>query len=733
MIESLILGIHTINSWTQENQFTENKIAIVSESKSLPYYKKLLNYSFFWQNNCKNPKNEKNLLGKRPNNYELSQSKVVINFDSTDWQTADLSLQKNQFSFNQLLPTTEFNINIPNITVNEHTNLIAQVPIYRQKPTANVSYDTPPFASEVWKLSWGSGQGLAPQLWFWENVPQYNELKRQINAAAAKLQAENKVPFAGLQLWQDVFKKSQSGGQYSNLAGHQAWVQWIKTRPEYLGVDYSGVEFGWGYVSPLVPLKKEDYPSNFQGSTAYYADWQADRFGRLAAFTGVQGFLFSDFFDSHPHTGIQNYFNARIIDDFKRVTSTTLSSQNITAQAEEIRSRYYMKWLDYWVDRWAYSWAAIDREIRKHTGKPSWLINQTSFTPAGQRRFGAVDPRIILQKMSPDNVVFQVQTVQGFMMRQLPIPESYESASIGIHAAREPEAHYGHILMSSEDRYWAAVNKLWPELTQQAREEVGNKRLKRTWLESGWTHIATRQGNVRRATESWSRSYHDIGKVDENWVRLLRGIDPTRPFGPAIYYSVGVERGYESYYGAKGNILENSYLGTQLKPVTEFKNIGVPFNYYVSDAALSKLSSRIAPSAWIIPDRYLNGQDLLPQKEREVLQKFAPILTQDQIQNYKYPLTFSTNNSTRKIEGFGFYDQNDRLIVVASDRITIGETNNTIGAVQVTVNLKLPDGSYTARNLLNNQTISFKVVSGSGKFITNVDRWDTQAFEIVRT
>lgn len=603
-------------------------------------------------------------------------------------------------------------------------------PISRKKPTANISYDNPPFTDEVWKQSWGSGQGLAPQLWFWEDVPQYQQLKEKINGVAAKIEAEGKVPVTGLHLLREVFTKSKSGGEYSELPGHQAWVKWVEAHPEYLGVDRNEKHFGWGYVSPLVPLKAEDYPQNFEGDVAYFADWQADKLGRLAAFTGINGFLFSDFFDSHPHTSPQNYFNSGIIDDFERVTDITLTSKTITKQAQELRSQYYQEWLDYWVDRWAYNWSAIVREIRRYTGKEPWLVSQTSFTPASMRRHGAVDPRVILQYISPDNIIFSVQSIQGLMIRHLPLPESIESASIGLHAAREPEAYYDHNIMSSEDRYWKAVDDLWSDLSEEIREELGWKRLKRTWLESGWTHVATRQGNIRRAAETWTRSYHNKGEIDRSWVKLLREIEPTRPFGPAIYYSVSIERAYEAY-GEVQNPIHLSYLGEELQPVTELKEAGIPFNYYVSDAALNKLQNDFYPTVWIIPDRYLKGKDLLPTRERIALEKIAPILSEKEAQKFDYPLSFSSNQQGRTIAGFGFYDQNDRLIVVASDRITIGETNANLGATQATVHLKLPDGKYAVRELLNNREITFKVISGSGEFSTTIDRWDTQVFKIL--
>lgn len=661
-------------------------------------------------------------------NKTMDKTNPFIDVDSTGLQTVNLWMREDGFTVDKFLltkdpafdPATDLNF-----------ALVSDTPISRKEPVASVSYDNPPFSNEVRYQSWGASQGLAPQMWFWENVPQYQEFQRQTNQSSNKIRESGRVPYAGLQLWQDAFRRSQPGETYGKLPGHQAWVKWIEERPEYLGVRPDGTNFGWGYVSPLVPLKPEDYPEDFEGDVAYFADWQAERLGRLAAFTGIQGFSFSDFFDSHPHSGPHRYFNSRIIKDFERLTNITLSSTTLTEQADEIRTQYYQNWLDYWVERWAYNWSAIVREFHKHTGEAPALRTQVSFTPASMRRHGAIDPRVILQKVSPDNIVFNVQTVQSFMMKRDPVPESFESASIGLHAAREPEGYYGHILMSSEDRYWEAVEELWPQLSQETQQELGWKRLKRTWLESGWTHVATRQGNTRRAAESWTRSYHDKGEIDQSWVKLLRDIDPTRPFGPAVYYSVNIERGYESHHGANGNTLRNSYLGGRLEPVTELKEGGIPFNYYVSDAALNKLQDNFVPSAWIIPDRYLDEKDLLPVEERKALEAIAPILSEDNAQKFDYPLSFSSDQEGRTITGFGFYDQNDNLIVVASDRITIGESNANLGATLATVHLKLPDGKYIARELLSDQETAFTVTSGSGEFLTTIDRWDTQVFEII--
>jgi hypothetical protein len=46
------------------------------------------------------------------------------------------------------------------------------------------------------------------------------------------------------------------------------------------------------------------------------------------------------------------------------------------------------------------------------------------------------------------------------------------------------------------------------------------------------------------------------------------------------------------------------------------------------------------------------------------------------------------------------------------------------------VNLELPDGEYTARELLTGKETNFSVTSGSGEFKTTINRWDTNVFAI---
>ncbi|MEO1300083.1 MAG: hypothetical protein AAFW75_30795, partial [Cyanobacteria bacterium J06636_16] len=602
-----------------------------------------------------------------------------------------------------------------------------------ENPAAErVNHEMPPFESKTRTQSWGAGGGLAPLLWFWEEVPRFQDegTMDTIRGVAESIDEDDKVPTVGLQLWQDAWERSQPGGDYADEPGHKQWVEWVQAHPDYLGVNKEGEAFNWGYVSPLTPLDPEDYPEGFEGDVAYFADWQAEKIGQHAAHTGVRGLQLSDFFDSHPHTGPYNYFNEGIIDDFERKTGITLKDGTVEAQAEEIRSQYHTEWLDHFVDGWAYNLEAQVREIREHTGKEPWVLYQASFTPHAMRQHAAIDARALADRVSPDNFIMNVQTVQGFLHSLQEKDVSYHSGSIGLYAAHEPDVNYGHILPAAGESFWKAVDHFWPELSAEAREELGWKHLKQTWLESGWTHVATRQGDTRRAAETWSRSYWDGGEIEEGWIDVLHEHQPVRPFGAAIYSSTGIQRAIEQELGADANLITQAYLGDHLEPLTDIIESGAAStNFYASDAALDNLAAEHQPTAWIVPDRV----ELLPDEERAKLEAIAPVLSAENLDEADHPLTFTTDEADRTVKGFGFYNQNDELIVVASDQISFDETSSNKKPAQTTVHLDLADGQYVARDLFTGEATTFEVSAGTGQFRTTIDRWDTRAFAITLT
>jgi hypothetical protein len=187
---------------------------------------------------------------------------------------------------------------------------------------------------------------------------------------------------------------------------------------------------------------------------------------------------------------------------------------------------------------------------------------------------------------------------------------------------------------------------------------------------------------------------------------------PTRPFGYAVYYSTDIERRVEATVPANGG--NGAYMTPQV--LMDFKDGGGVVNYYVSDAALDHLKPDARPAAWLVLDR----ADRMSADERRKLTRIAPVLTSlDAARNFpNAPLAFSGG-----LTGSGFYDQNGRLIVTATNR----QATDCAGSLILN---GLPDGHYTATDLFAKQTFSFDVSRRHASVPITVTRWDTRAFAI---
>jgi hypothetical protein len=169
-----------------------------------------------------------------------------------------------------------------------------------------------------------------------------------------------------------------------------------------------------------------------------------------------------------------------------------------------------------------------------------------------------------------------------------------------------------------------------------------------------------------------------------------------------------------------------TYLSDWNRPICSLREQGLACNYYVSEPALNRIS---APVFWVIPVQDAGKVNPLSQAEYDRLAKIAPVVIgEDAVKEERNSLRFSGGN--HGITGFGFYDQTDRLIVVVSDVIVKGESNNALPATTATVLLRLPDGNYNAQELFSGEVIEFNISSGKGEFKTDLARWDTKVFAI---
>jgi len=298
-----------------------------------------------------------------------------------------------------------------------------------------------------------------------------------------------------------------------------------------------------------------------------------------------------------------------------------------------------------------------------------------------------------------------------------------ELAGFALAAAREPLIRNGANLEADDEAYRTAIAKFYPTLDATSQREVGLKLLKRLWIWSAWAHVADRSGRVRRAIAFASRDYWDSGSLAalDPMTKVIRATVPARPFGPALYYSVAVERAVEQAEAKKAGTKDED-VSTYL-PAADLQGLidsGAPVGYYVSDAALAavgKDGAHNAPSAWIVMD----AAELLPPTEQSALQAIAPVATSaDALAALPdQPLKLS-----KGLAGFGFYDAGGALILVIGNPATGPDAQPVSGTVQLT-KLAAVDGSYQLRNLLTGATQSITISNHRATFPAEVTRWDT--------
>ena len=614
----------------------------------------------------------------------------------------------------------------------------SQSPLNIQGQVGLTSYTMLPFSSAVYQLSWGSTAGLAPMNLFWRDGSHFNDKITMTNAleAAKNLTAQRLVPASSSQRWEDTYEIAQplslfpgepawfAKDRNNGVAASpefQAWVQWVKARPNLpimasdggsMPSSFRTWQGSWGHISPLMPLAASDCPQGMPACS--YGDWYASRWGETAALSGAYGIMLSDFSDSQPHqlsTG--QGFNPEIIASFERAENVAVPPGAILQRSEWIAANAISKWNDHLSNGYGMFYGALAQNLSEQTRHDSLVIDQCSLWPS-VRRFSGTDERLLRNYVSPRNYLceWDVQSMQ--------VGRGGEDPALGvgayaIAAAREPDMRNGANLEANDSAFWRAIASFNPTLDAAGQQEKGLKLLKRSWMEASWAHIATRQGQARRALSFMSRDYWDSGMLDPTLQGLITSIYPTAPFGFAVYYSTAAERAVEQQ-----TALADPYSQAYYNPakLLALKNAGVPVGYFVSDAALPALLPAAKPSAWII----LEHPELIPEAEMQALESVAPVLTTlAQVQSLPgAPLAF-----TDGLTGTGFYDQNERLILTVTNPMDFNVTG-------LTTLQDLRDGRYTMLDLFTNNAQPFIVASGIGAVSLAVTRWDTRAFAVTR-
>ncbi len=603
------------------------------------------------------------------------------------------------------------------------------------------SYTTLPYAGSIFQLSWGSGNGFDPAQWFWQSGTHFTNASTMGNARGAAWGWANSgiVPMAQAQRWEDTYEAAQPASAFASepaaadgsyfaadrVSGleagpeFQAWVAWIKARPSLLIMANDGGSVptyfrpwggSWGHISPLMPLAKSDCPTGM--SSCVFGDWAAARWGQTAALSGAFGIGLSDFSTAQPGISTEMGYNPALISAFEAAEKVSVPSGSTSQQSAWIIANAMPQWNDYLSSGYAHFLSALQADVQSGTGESSLVIQQCSLWPALLRFYG-IDQRMISNAIPTKNYVceWDEQSMQIGRGGQDPV---YGVGAYAEAAAREPNLRNGANLEANDSAYWSAIAYFNPTLSSAEQQEKGLKLLKRAWLEGSWAHIATRQGTVRRAMSFMSRDYWDAGTVDPTVQSLMTSIVPTAPFGMAVYYSINAERTREQQI-ATGNPYVEAYYDPSL--LYALKNEGVPVNYFVSDAALSSLKASAKPAAWII----LEHPELISSTEMKKLISIAPVLTTTAaVEAFQAPLQFSGG-----LTGAAFYDQNDRLIVTATDP-------SAIAASGFATLRGLPNGTYTVQNLTTNTTFQVTVKAKTVSVPLSVARWDTEVLAFTR-
>jgi hypothetical protein len=613
-----------------------------------------------------------------------------------------------------------------------------------------------PFGSSIYSNSWGSGNALpnyaslAPANLFW-NVGSFFTNPGYMAAAqfaAQSLSSAGVVPAGVAQRWEDTFAISQPLSSYPNppawlvadqaanfnpstMPEYQAWVAWVHARPNLeavandggtVGPDFRPWEGTWGYISFPMPLAKGDCQT-IGMTKCTYGDWYAYRWAQTSALSGAYGVVLSDGSNMQMSQPSWVYdFNPLLVSAFAKTNGLTITGTT-AQQSATIVNNYMPMWNDYLANGYNAFYAAMAKDISSATGKQSLVVGGCSNSP-GLDRFYALDWREFHKNGATYPWVKNLLVVCDNITIEPDRDGDNITEGMGgsvINAAREPGIRFGAYLSANDSTYWAAVAQFNPTLDAADQQEWGLKQLKRQWLDFAWAQVGTRQGDARRALAFAWRDHWDAGTVDATTTQLIQTINPVRPFGFALYYSVNVERAVEQTLCANGscNALGSAYL--QVDDLLALRQ-AVPLNYFVSDASLPTLRPSAYPAGWIV----LDAGNKLPQSELAMLNKIAPVFTSAaEAQAYaNAPLAF-----TGGLTGTSFIDQNDRIIITVTNPSTAANAGTINGSI---VLRGLPNGNFTLTDLYANTTTPVTVTGGTATIPVSVTRWDTLAFALAR-
>jgi hypothetical protein len=620
-------------------------------------------------------------------------------------------------------------------------------------PANGLSADRPVLLFEkngVFGQPWGAAGSAWPQQLFWNNVEDNNNhhLQEMINDASG-IEASGLVPVLGCVAWGYEYTSATGGDSanlsstpdFSNIGGWKQWGEWMKdsSRVKYYSTNWKG-KVEPGYITPLMPMKPDDWPSEWKApenwvaplgwsdnkptSEISYGQWIGTRLAQLALKTGTRGMMCADYVIGLEWGDAIDY-NQRVVDDFAAWAGVTIPQGSVAERADYIQMNHKSQWFDFKCVRFAEFYCSMGQNLIDN-GKIPLLGGQT----LGETRGSGNDFRIYTQGINgsmslPGKYWFFNVELQADDLRP---PHEYwvSAAKMGMLACREPDMRLGGQMNALGGQ--GMFNR---SLKNDNRDTIwGKKHLTNQWLSVGWTHIAGRDGKVRRAPMSFMRSYWDAGETPTEEFDLILKHIPRHPFGPAVYYSVAIERSFE-----KGNgKYSNSWYMCAEKFIRELSPIkngthqgytrGLCNGYWVSDVGIDSLKPVDYPSAWIVYD-----SEYLPASERTKLETMAPIVDPEKkfskAASTLFPLgpVYVDQNNDQCLNCLAFVDQNESVIVMVSNSMESDATArlmfNHVG-----------NGTFECKGLYGCTNTTLTTSADSGSIYISVPSRGTIVYEI---
>lgn len=569
---------------------------------------------------------------------------------------------------------------------------------------ASPNADRPPLVHEtngVYDFSWGSSGLDWPQKLFYEEVPMLNDHHLgEMQVIADAYEAEGKIAMIGGVYWGYEYRSAIGGDPEQNLPdnsdipGWKQYGEWLSARTHYFARTWDGDIFfpNAGYITPLMPLDEADWPEGIPN--ANYGDWLGVKLGKFALHTHNRGMMAADFvvglYGSHLD------FHHRVLDDFEDWAGVSIPGETIRQRADVVMANHWPEFSDYRSHKMANFYARMAATIQAG-GKVPVVGGQILANPAVARGWGS-DFRIYLEHLPAENWLFQIE-LQSDWGR--PVLRYWDTASaIGLLAGRNPDIPLGAHMNSDDDSFWYAV-----EAAGESRE-WGMKSLKHQWLSVGWTHVATSNGGLRRAPLYFQRGYWDYGTLPDEWMELIYAHIPRKSWGPAIYYSVAIERALE--------VSATEWYRIAWAIPTFREDHGLTSAYFASDLALEHLQPHAFPTCWLVYEA-----QKLPASERMKLESIAPVVaTPEEALQYS-PLRFEGTG----LGGFGFVDQNDSKIIMVSN----ASEESTTGWIHLK---GFSNGPLTLIGKMGAPTLQITIEEGAGSAALTMPARESWVFEI---